>query len=983
MIGPGADPWGGDDVLDNGQAAWRERERRQRSVRFLMMFLLMMLLMDGEEQNQRRRAHDGNFLRKKSRSQKDTRLTQSLYLDRREQDKSIHQTAQNHSRYKYLIEKNLGKDQEKEVRLWADSQLDLEKDEFAQVQDTESDTKEKEEEEEKVFHFPWNSTGFYRGEWSRENPSKDEAPKNKSITLEKQETLEKDDVGLVSTLEAEDVMFEILKQRQEPIGVHHLPQGMKLEMQNTSASVETDNNRFRPSQHTLLRGSAANNKATAGDDSTNIRQITLTKDSGRVAFQLYSRSVPAMKDISIIDGFVKMYDSNTVGYSTRRDILLRVNGVLIHSLGRISLVSKSSPGRSALVIEKAEIDYLHRRLREALESENSDGKLHQIRDDALDLFQADLTNGLTSGDIFHSTLTSIHRDSKDSDLAHTVEFEPSHDKNVYSGDVQHRRLASSGSDKHNGSMALSEQSRFVIPYPFVTDDKDQTLQRPPAQAARPMPPREQPLFLNAGACDFEISMNVQEEEWGLDKWRKWEWKQANDVTLLDPTVQENENLQDIKKSKNSDGTKMILGQSTKGSKSRRTFQDQSLVMTMNGTIYSPNCNNFTARLNVTALRTDWDHAAGRAINYSFYMMLTCLSQIALLLRQLLHTQAQSAATKVSLFCIGWQAILDGVICLIHIYLSMAIPLAFTALASVAFFKLLIFCVIELKFMAIILQARNANGAGNSVELLRRQIAMLHLRFYVALMCTFIAFFYAWESYHRVFVLALYSFWLPQIIRNIVTEAKRPLHQYYVYGMSLTRLVAPLFIFCTRTNFLKEVYPDIPTDAFMCELLVVWVGIQTAILEAQGKYGARFMIPARFLPPKFDYNRPIPSSLLPPGCQDLTPSESLHNERGSTPEARALLPQDKSPSGGGTRNRIKGSRVNRGETGMTSETVTAPCRDPSLPVFDCVICYNEIDIRNRRGYMLAPCDHIFHKECLLQWMDVKMECPVCRTELPAL
>jgi hypothetical protein len=97
----------------------------------------------------------------------------------------------------------------------------------------------------------------------------------------------------------------------------------------------------------------------------------------------------------------------------------------------------------------------------------------------------------------------------------------------------------------------------------------------------------------------------------------------------------------------------------------------------------------------------------------------------------------------------------------------------------------------------------------------------------------------------------------------------------------------------------------------------------------------------------------------------------------------LLPQVKSPSGGGTRNRIKGSRVNRGETGMTSETVTAPCRDPFLPVFDCVICYNEIDIRNRRGYMLAPCDHIFHKECLLQWMDVKMECPVCRTELPAL
>ena len=39
--------------------------------------------------------------------------------------------------------------------------------------------------------------------------------------------------------------------------------------------------------------------------------------------------------------------------------------------------------------------------------------------------------------------------------------------------------------------------------------------------------------------------------------------------------------------------------------------------------------------------------------------------------------------------------------------------------------------------------------------------------------------------------------------------------------------------------------------------------------------------------------------------------------------------------------------------------------------DCVICYNEIDVTDNKGYMLAPCDHIFHRECLEQWMDVKV------------
>ena len=34
-------------------------------------------------------------------------------------------------------------------------------------------------------------------------------------------------------------------------------------------------------------------------------------------------------------------------------------------------------------------------------------------------------------------------------------------------------------------------------------------------------------------------------------------------------------------------------------------------------------------------------------------------------------------------------------------------------------------------------------------------------------------------------------------------------------------------------------------------------------------------------------------------------------------------------------------------------------------------------------MKAPCEHAFHPYCLMQWMEVKMECPCCRTVLPAL
>ena len=39
------------------------------------------------------------------------------------------------------------------------------------------------------------------------------------------------------------------------------------------------------------------------------------------------------------------------------------------------------------------------------------------------------------------------------------------------------------------------------------------------------------------------------------------------------------------------------------------------------------------------------------------------------------------------------------------------------------------------------------------------------------------------------------------------------------------------------------------------------------------------------------------------------------------------------------------------------------------------------VLKKNEYMKAPCGHIFHIPCLLNWMDVKLECPSCRCALP--
>lgn len=57
--------------------------------------------------------------------------------------------------------------------------------------------------------------------------------------------------------------------------------------------------------------------------------------------------------------------------------------------------------------------------------------------------------------------------------------------------------------------------------------------------------------------------------------------------------------------------------------------------------------------------------------------------------------------------------------------------------------------------------------------------------------------------------------------------------------------------------------------------------------------------------------------------------------------------------------------------------------------ECIICMTELnlggnesaEILNFSRTMHTPCKHMFHEDCLGNWMNLKMECPTCRTPLP--
>ncbi|CAM9098708.1 unnamed protein product [Ectocarpus fasciculatus] len=303
-----------------------------------------------------------------------------------------------------------------------------------------------------------------------------------------------------------------------------------------------------------------------------------------------------------------------------------------------------------------------------------------------------------------------------------------------------------------------------------------------------------------------------------------------------------------------------------------------------------------------------------------------------------HAEPQGSSARMSMLTVGSQALLDAVLCVGHLLLSVAIPsVFFYYFMWIAILKLVIYSVLEMRMMIGIYRARNLqNAALNNALALRRYLSVIHTRFFIAL---FGAMMIVNVFYDRpiLLIFVFYSFWVPQIVYNAYEGTRQPYLPQFAVGMTISRLFIPLYAFGCPENFLTELLGNNIVSMRTCATLLSWLAIQIAVLEMQAKFGSRFFVPKRFLPIAYDYHRPINSTELSP---------------------------------------LQGR-------GLSSDGTTSGAGDiESGDMKECVICYNVIDAEENE-YMITPCDHLFHGECLSRWMEVKLECPVCRSQLPPL
>ncbi|KAL5793750.1 hypothetical protein ACOSP7_002344 [Xanthoceras sorbifolium] len=238
----------------------------------------------------------------------------------------------------------------------------------------------------------------------------------------------------------------------------------------------------------------------------------------------------------------------------------------------------------------------------------------------------------------------------------------------------------------------------------------------------------------------------------------------------------------------------------------------------------------------------------KAVNYTLMVTFVSFLQVLLLIRQMEHSNTQSGAAKVSILMIGQQAIMDAYLCLLHLTAGILVESLFNAFATAAFFKFVVFSIFEMRYLLAIWKASRPMNNGEGWETMRRELSVLYSRFYGILLGGILVM-YEFHHFLRPILLLMYSFWIPQIITNVVRDSRKFLHPYYILGISVTRLAIPLYIFGCPHNFMR-----IEPDKNWCICLCVFIGLQASILLLQHYLGSRWFIPRQILPEKYSYYR---------------------------------------------------------------------------------------------------------------------------------
>ncbi|KAH0559345.1 hypothetical protein GP486_004139 [Trichoglossum hirsutum] len=431
-----------------------------------------------------------------------------------------------------------------------------------------------------------------------------------------------------------------------------------------------------------------------------------------------------------------------------------------------------------------------------------------------------------------------------------------------------------------------------------------------------------------------------------------------------------------------------------------------------------------------------------ARRFSSFFAIICSLQILLLIRQMNEAATPSTVSRVSFYTIAIMAMGDGFVLMGFLTVGIYIDAAFLSLFSTAFIAFLSVCVFGMRFLIAIWRvqaperrergrpAGSVNNAPspagqtpsrteslpppvtasavnraspviilppdqdlaaaeaeeNATDQNTNQrtttdpsnaIGALYTRFYIILLGLIFLSLYAtsWPEtlrsiYANVLVFTYLSFWTPQIYRNVMRNCRKALRWDFVIGQSILRLTPIVYVYSVPDNIMY-----IETDGRMAIALTAWVWVQIWILVSQEVLGPRFAVPNGWAPPAYDYHPvlredDLESGAMPIGFTQVAEEEDVGKSNSSMAAGEAS-PRVKRRRSWDCAICMQDIVVHIVPSGSSSGNEAAGSASVGLGS----------GILGRRGYMVTPCRHIFHSQCLEGWMRVRLQCPICRETLP--